>query len=57
MHAQHVERDRVQIDQDAQKGLGISPGSRAMLKRWPSVPVCAWDYVLYMEHDFCQMWY
>lgn len=38
-HACHVESDRAQIDKDVQRSLGMSPGSRALLKRWTTVPV------------------
>ena len=39
MRSQHMEMRRQHLSLEAQKGLGISPGSRALLKRWTSVQV------------------
>ena len=39
MRTHHMERTRQQISLETQSGLGISPGSRALLKRWTFVPV------------------
>ena len=39
MRSQHMEMRRLHLSLEAQKGLGISAGSRALLKRWTSIPV------------------
>ena len=38
-----MESDRAQIDRDVQRNLGMSPGSRALLKGWTTVLVTCHD--------------